>query len=622
MTPQKRTLAGLTGRQPDRRAHRLSKLAGQAGIFSLLMCTLLVFGQDTKDQHPQSTAGTQNLCLNGSFEHLRQAAASLLPQDWSPAGRGQSWRVEISNDAADGEHSLRLSAENTGVAGINGAVMAVGHGLVRFHYKAIRSAVAGKNLALYVIALNGPAGLEVTRQGFSPPKDQIGDGQWHEASFEFDFSAQESDHCLIAPRINENTAVIGDGEWLIDDIRVFALRGKAQADLAYLWSDKPKAQTGETIRLSAFVENSGSEDAVGVTLKLSPASDAVEAASPARQLERLEAGSFERVDWVLTAQKPGTVQIDVTARLGDSAPQTRTYRMLVLDAARSYSRQEVCTDDQGYWRLLEKPTTLQEGNPARLRPIHHKKSADITRNSYGVSMHLPRAKNYEDPFNPAHLIDGDPQTCWSSQQRPSTYPGSPPWVEIDLGRLTAITQVNLIPYWRNTDFPRGFTISASQDGATWTNALTVKHYRLNPTGPKRGDKSAQCFPLPQKLATRRVRIVFDRLPLSGGNYAEVSQGYKARLSGVEILDERGENLAQATRGASIKASEFFTGWQDTVESINKAFPRIMDIGLKWVRVGQWIMSQPNVAATGKPGRWRSQAREGRDERAARRLVHL
>ena len=28
----------------------------------------------------------------------------------------------------------------------------------------------------------------------------------------------------------------------------------------------------------------------------------------------------------------------------------------------------------------------------------------------------------------------------------------------------------------------------------------------------------------------------DRLPLAGGDYAEVSQGYKARLSGTEVIE--------------------------------------------------------------------------------------
>jgi hypothetical protein len=389
-------------------------------------------------------------------------------------------------------------------------------------------------------------------------------------------------------RLSRHIAVLG---LLILPTLVFGGNTEAQspakAIVAYVWSDKPLARTGETIRFSAFVENGGGADAAHVTVKASSSSDALDIANPVREVARIEAGAFERVNWGLTARRPGTVQIEASAQLGKSAPQTRTYRILVLDAARSYTRQEVGTDDEGYWRTLEKPSTLQENNPARLTPIRHKKSSEIKHNTYGVSMHLPRAKDYEDPFNPAHLIDNDPETCWSSQQRPSSYPGNPPWVEIDLGRAAAITQVNLIPYWHNSGFPLGFTISVTRDGAVWTNALTVKNHQFSSNGPKRGDKIAQCFPLPEKLNARRVQLAFERVPLCGCNYAGVVTSYQARLSGIEILDEHGANLALGTCGASAKASDFFTGWQDTTASINRAFPRVLDIGLKWVRVGQW-----------------------------------
>ncbi len=367
------------------------------------------------------------------------------------------------------------------------------------------------------------------------------------------------------------------------------IRAKAHLAVAGLWSEKPVARTGDAIRFSAFVENTGGETAPDIAVTLTASSGAIRLDDPARKIAQLPAGSYERVDWNLTAAQPGAVQIEVSAGQGMEGEkgESKSYQELIIDKNIAYSRQELCTGPGGYWRLLDKPSTLQEMNAAPVAAIRHKKSSEIKHNPYGICAHLPRARDYEDPFNPVHLIDGDPDTCWSSQQRPSPYPGNPPRVEIDLGHMASLTQVNLVPYWHDTDFPAGFTVRVSGDGKKWTAALSVNHHLFDGSGPRRGDKIAQTFPLPEARMARHVQIDFERLPLSGGNYAEVSQGYKARLSGIELLDEHGENLALQTRGATIKANEVFTGWQDTAATIRRAFPKIMDIGVKWVRVGQW-----------------------------------
>ncbi|MBZ5653432.1 MAG: discoidin domain-containing protein, partial [Acidobacteriia bacterium] len=295
----------------------------------------------------------------------------------------------------------------------------------------------------------------------------------------------------------------------------------------------------------------------------------------------------ERLDWTIQAQKPGPVQLEVTANTESPKPESMSYRILAIDRVAHYTRQQLCTDADGCWRLLEPPATLQDPNSASLTPIHHKQSCEIHHNSYGVAIHLPRARNYEDPFNPQHLIDANPETCWSSQQRPSPFPGNPPWIEISLPRPEVINQINLIPYWHNADFPVGFTVEVSENHKSWSQVLRVRRHVFNQNGPRRGDKIAQRFPLDHPAKARWVRLSFERLPLSIENYASVVQGYKAQLSGVEILNRANENLARLERGASIKASEYFTGWHDTPQTINKAFPKVMEIGLKWVRVGQW-----------------------------------
>jgi len=536
---------------------------------------------------------TRNLCSNGDFEILQEALARPLPQDWSGFTRGRTAALDVSNDAWRGKHSLHLSARAGDVVGMNSAVMPIGHGNVRFRYKALASTADGANLAIYAIGLSAPKGAEVTRQGYSPPSEHVGDGKWHEASLEFDFSSQHISHCLIAPRINEATAMAGDGEWLIDAVEVYPVQTGSRVRIAHLWSDKPLARAGDAIRFSAWVENTGDESAHDVSLHLR-VSEGVKVEQPLRRVPELEVGSYERVDWVLLAEKPATVLIEIIAAFkklkqdtSDTNSEPASYKILVIDPSARYTRQELCTDEVGYWRLLERPATLQEGNSAPLARVRHKKSSEIKRSIYGICTHLPRSKDYEDPFNPSHLIDGDPETCWSSQQNSSMYPGRPPWAEIVLGRAATVKQVNLIPYWHNTDFPLGFTIRTSLDGQRWRAALQVKDHRFLDSGLKRGDKIVQPFPLAESVKARHVRVEFERLPLSGGNYAEVSQGYKARLSGIEVIDDRGVNAALERRGAKVKVSDVFTGWQNTAKTVRESFHRIMDLGVKWVRVGQW-----------------------------------
>ncbi len=263
------------------------------------------------------------------------------------------------------------------------------------------------------------------------------------------------------------------------------------------------------------------------------------------------------------------------------------------------------TDEEGYWRLLDIPGTLQIGNTGSLAPIKHLKSSEIKHNTYGICVQLPRSRDYEDPFNPSHLIDGDAESCWSSQQNPSQFPGIPPWVEIDLGQEVTVRQVNLIPYWHNTDFPAGFNIQVSLDGRKWMNALRQTNYKIILIGEKRGDKIVQPLQLEKPVKGRYIRVEFERLPLSGGNYAEVSQGYKARLSGIEVIDNSGQNVALGTAGANVKASDFFTGWQNTEKTVNESFERVFDIGLKLVRVGQWGDQTEWAAVEREKGNFRS-----------------
>jgi uncharacterized repeat protein (TIGR01451 family) len=363
----------------------------------------------------------------------------------------------------------------------------------------------------------------------------------------------------------------------------------SQLKIARVWSDKPLARTGDTINFSAFIENTGKNDVGNISVELKTP-DGIYVGKSEQKISSISAGSFQRINWMLRAEKPDTAQLELKVFLKSKdklIDKNISYKIFVIDRTAKYGRQELCTDEDGYWRLLDKPGTLQIGNTNSLALVKHLKSSEIKHNTYGICVQLPRSRDYEDPFNPSHLIDGDAESCWSSQQNPSQYPGLPPWAEIDLGKVVAMRQVNLIPYWHNTDFPVGFSILVSLDGRKWTNALRQTNYKIILNGEKQGDKIIQSFQFEKPVKGRYIRVEFERLPLSGGNYAEVSQGYKARLSGIEVIDNSGRNVALNDMGASVKVSDFFTGWQNTKKTVNESFNSVFDLGLKMVRVGQW-----------------------------------
>jgi hypothetical protein len=527
----------------------------------------------------------QNLCVNGDFEMLHQSAARPLPQGWHEVREGGTGAAGVSDDALHGRRSLRLRARGGDPVGMNSSVITAGRGRATIRYKVIASDADGANLAAHVLAVDGAGGGQVDRRSYRPPTEHVGDGEWHEAVIDFDFASEGVRQCRVALTVNEGAAGTGAGEWLIDGVEVHAAEAGAVIRLARLWSDRPLARTGDVIRFSAFVENRGDAAAADVRIELA-APRGIEPREAAVRSHPIEPGSFHRFDWALVARSAAMVEIEVAASQG-AMTERLSYRVMIVDRSSSPTRQELCTDDAGYWRLLDRPATLQEGNAAALRSIRHLKSSEIGRNPFGICIHVPRSRDFEAPFDPAHLIDGDAETVWSSQQNVSPYPGVPPWVEIDLGRTCSIAQINLIPYWRNTDFPVGFSIHAIPDSGDRRTVERRTAYQLQQTAERRGDKLVQPFPLVRAVEARRVRVEFERLPLSGGNYAEVSQGYKARLSGIEVIDDQGQNVALLERGATVTASEYFTGWNDTAEAVRESFSRIFDLGVKWVRLGQW-----------------------------------
>ncbi|MGB9597707.1 MAG: hypothetical protein ACPL7B_15595, partial [Candidatus Poribacteria bacterium] len=123
-------------------------------------------------------AETQNLCTNGGFEQL---SSQNFPIDWGGFSAKDA-SFGISRDAHSGKYALRLKSTSEAVVGINrnnNALIPLTRGIANFWYKAISSSVNGKNLQVYIIAMNESGSNEVGRQVFTVPFEHIGDNQWH-----------------------------------------------------------------------------------------------------------------------------------------------------------------------------------------------------------------------------------------------------------------------------------------------------------------------------------------------------------------------------------------------------------------------------------------------------------
>lgn len=511
----------------------------------------------------------KNYCLNGDFEILQEAASRYLPLYWDV----KCGTVTVSSETNEGKWSLHFKAGD-GICAIKCEAMPVNKGALGICYK------GDAFLTASVIGLKD--GLEKECAEFVLPSGEVDSG-WRKAEFPFEFGDNIT-HCFIILGINEDTS----GEILVDSVYMSAAETTIKINLANVWSDKPLAYEGDDITFTAFIENSGPAGCSGIEAVLN-ADGGIFVCEAEKHIENLAAGDYIRIDWSLKAKAEGYSDIKIGISSGNDTfgSQSINYRIFVAEKIDKYSRQQLCTDEKGFAHLLEQPETLQSGNENTLSKVKHLTSKEIKHSSYGICGHIPREKDYEDPYNCTHLIDGDPETCWSGQQRNRTYPGNPPYVIIEMPEISTVKGMNFIPYWNNSDFPIGFTVKASCDGENWLDVLSVRKHTLVQGDEKRGDKFVRHFEFNEQVSAKLFKFIFERLPLSGGNYAEVSQGYKARLSGIEILDIKGNNLALAALGAIVSASDIFTAWQNTAKTVNESFDKIMEIGLKWIRISQW-----------------------------------
>jgi hypothetical protein len=241
--------------------------------------------------------------------------------------------------------------------------------------------------------------------------------------------------------------------------------------------------------------------------------------------------------------------------------------------------------------LMDNPR-LQVGNEAPVSKVHPKKSWEISNNGVGLAIgRLPRTpENDYLPLEPIHLIDGNPETCWSSMPYPQP-DAEPVWIRIDLAMERTINKI-VLKKRRPGRLPRIFTGSAQMDpgavevGMAMPGELTIKISRdawhwdtvfEGPTldAPDRREFEFSFDPRPAK----QIWIIGRKLP------RVENWDHSFSIANAEVYDTRNQNVALATNGTGVTASSTMHGFGTERDAYPWYWALNYDLGLKWVRLG-------------------------------------
>jgi hypothetical protein len=225
---------------------------------------------------------------------------------------------------------------------------------------------------------------------------------------------------------------------------------------------------------------------------------------------------------------------------------------------------------------------MQEGDRNPVLKLKPKKSWEIHDNLCGSAW--PREPktmwNDDQPLLPIHLIDGDPETAWSSRSngRPDR---NPEWIRVDLPMESTVASVALVcskigpcingSIKAGKALPKEIVIKLSRDAREWETVYENRDF----SGPSAGATVIEFKPRPAK----QVWIIANKLPNMG------FWGYGFSIGEVEVRDPGGKNLALLSRGAGVQVSSTYYGFGMDRFTQDMLWPIQYDLGFKWTRVG-------------------------------------
>jgi hypothetical protein len=219
---------------------------------------------------------------------------------------------------------------------------------------------------------------------------------------------------------------------------------------------------------------------------------------------------------------------------------------------------------------------LQHGNAATAVKIKPKRSWEIKSNKIGATPpRTPRTWMSDfQPLRPVHLIDGNPETYWSSRGQTRT-DVQPQWIRIDLPCEARVKAVRIVPRRDGQGWPQELTIKVSRDAWHWDTV----HEEKSSAPPSPPDPQTFSF---ETRPVKQVWIIGDKL-----RSAIAPTFLVFSIAGVEVADEAGNNLALVSRGAGVTVSSTNQGSAGEKLMHDMLWPVHYDLGLKWVRVAYW-----------------------------------
>ena len=255
-------------------------------------------------------------------------------------------------------------------------------------------------------------------------------------------------------------------------------------------------------------------------------------------------------------------------------------------------------------------TPLQQSNDHPFSRICLKKSNEITFNHLGTTTpRMPRlTQNDYRPLEPVHLIDGDPETCWSSRTQPA-HDSDPSWIRLDLAVEAIVHQIVLRKRKPTLTRNRPGSVNPEADavevGQAMTDHLEIRLSRdgkewvtvFNGSSNDNPEKYDFTFSFSPTMA-KQVLII-------GSMYHRMENLlYCFSISCVEVYTPENENLALVSQGTGITVSSVLVGGAQEIESHRWYWPIQYDMGLKWARIGyhddtinwHWVEQEKGVLA--------------------------
>ena len=231
----------------------------------------------------------------------------------------------------------------------------------------------------------------------------------------------------------------------------------------------------------------------------------------------------------------------------------------------------------------------QAGNENQISKIELKKVWEIKNNYMGFCHEMtPRTRlNDSQPFLPVHLIDGDPETVWTSFEQ-LVPDAREEWIRIDLPAESAISKIKITcqkrymhrdkgfymrPDWHfGNALPKELSFKISCDAWHWDEVYNCDDIP--------GDSGEVTVELKKPAAAKQILI-------TGKNFTKTGyEGYMFSINGVEVTSPGGRNLALISNGAGVTVSSTSDAHNSDRFSANSLWgPLQYDIGNKWTKFG-------------------------------------